>query len=207
MSDEKRGKGIPFAKGSETSADAADSMEKPSLRLRSKVRLYLYSCGPRGATDEEVQLALDMPPNTQRPRRLELEKLGTIRKLYIDGKQVKRTTKSGRKAGVYVHSLFETEEPVTQQTKKIKVHPFNPLGGTLPEREVSMGRQVLIEKLDKLKFQISNLSDELRSGEPFYDSTTAITEEMKIIISKFKDVVDAGRIFWNEVAHSDQTIQ
>jgi len=89
---EKRGKGIPFAKGSETSADAADSMEKPSLRLRSKVRLYLYECGPSGATDEEIQLALDMAPNTQRPRRLELEKMGAIRKLYVDGKQVKRLT-------------------------------------------------------------------------------------------------------------------
>ena len=108
---EKRGKGIPFAKGSETSADAADSMEKPSLRLRSKVRLYLYECGLSGATDEEIQLALDMAPNTQRPRRLELEKMGAIRKLYVDGKQVKRTTKSGRKAGVYVHTLFDTEEP------------------------------------------------------------------------------------------------
>lgn len=207
MTDEKRGKGIPFAKGSETSADAADSMEKPALRLRSKVRLYLYKCGLRGATDEEVQIALDMPPNTQRPRRLELEKLGTIRKLYIDGKQVKRTTKSGRKAGVYVHSLFDTEEPVTQQVKKIKDHPYYSDGAILPEREVSMGRQVLIEKLDKLQFQVSTLSTELRSGDPCYDSTTAITEEMKDVISKFKEVVDAGRIFWKEVAHLEQTIQ
>ena len=203
---EKRGKGIPFAKGSETSADAADSMEKPSLRLRSKVRLYLYSCGETGATDEQIQLALKMAPNTQRPRRLELEKMGTIRKLYIDGKHVKRTTKSGRKAGVYVHSLFDTELPPVPEHEIKKLVDPRSRSGIIPPTEVSMPRAKLIERLDSLVFRASTLSTELRNEPQAYDSTDVIASEMKLIIEHFTAVVNAGRNFYKEVDQSENQV-
>lgn len=203
---EKRGKGIPFAKGSETSADAADSMEKPSLRLRSKVRLYLYECGPNGATDEEIQLALDMAPNTQRPRRLELEKMGAIRKLYVDGKQVKRTTKSGRKAGVYVHTLFDTEEPPVP-AHEIEKH-IDPRSGsaTMSPLETSMTKQALIKRLDSLVFRASTLSTDMRNEPQAYDSTQDIESEMKLLIEHFTAVVKAGRDVYRELDQMEKQV-
>jgi hypothetical protein len=204
--DEKRGKGIPFAKGSETSADAADSMEKPALRLRSKVRLYLYSCDAEGATDEQIQLALNMAPNTQRPRRLELERMGAIRKLYVDGKHVKRTTTSGRKAGVYVHTLFDTELPPVPEHEIRKAVDPRTRCGTIPPTEVSMPRKCLIERLDSLVFRATVFADELRSEAQAYDSTEVISSEMKLIIEHFTAVVNAGRNLYKEVDQSEKQV-
>lgn len=190
--DEKRGKGIPFVKGSETSADAADSMMKASGNLRWKVLQFIEKQGLYGATDEEIQEGLDMSPNTQRPRRRELESKGFVCKRYRFGDQMKRTTRSGRKAGVYISQKLHDplHNPVIQAIKPI-----------------TTGRKHLISKLDSLEFQLGVLSTELRTGEEVYDSTEVIEEEMKKIIALFTNVVDAGRIFWKEVARSREDIQ
>lgn len=50
-----------------------------------------------GTTDEEMQWGLEMPANTQRPRRRELQLWGRI----IDSGNT-RATKSGRQAVVWV---------------------------------------------------------------------------------------------------------
>jgi hypothetical protein len=115
MDDEKRGKGAPFVKGSETSADAADSIIERKTHLKSIVFTLIDAAGARGLTDQEIQLSLSMDPNTQRPRRVELEKEGRVVKKYIEGKQVKRINLSGRKANVYINPLYATEMPPTEQ--------------------------------------------------------------------------------------------
>ena len=207
MTDEKRGKGIPFVKGSETSADAADSIVKPSAMLRRRVLHHIIECGNRGATDEEIQIALDMAPNTQRPRRVELEKAREIYKKFYGGKHVKRITKSGRKAGVYIFASLVTEWPVTRQSFPSKDTDTPDDLDILPEREITMGRQGLIDCLGELRFTMECLEMELRHGDEIYDSTDAIKGEMTKIIDKFREVVEAGRIYWKEVHQSEQNIQ
>jgi len=82
--------------GSSTSVEAAEAIKPNAATLRSKVLVYLRSCGETGATDEEMQNDLEMNPSTQRPRRIEL----------VDAQQVvdsgfKRITSSGRRAKVW----------------------------------------------------------------------------------------------------------
>lgn len=47
---------------------------------RMRVLRFIVVSGDHGATDEEVQLALDMNPSTERPRRDELARGGWIRR-------------------------------------------------------------------------------------------------------------------------------
>lgn len=81
----------------ETSEAAAEAIKPSAARLRTRVYERLVLAGWDGMTDEELQVALRMPPSTQRPRRVELVKMGTV----IDSGR-KRRTVSGRKAIVWV---------------------------------------------------------------------------------------------------------
>jgi hypothetical protein len=65
--------------------------------LRKQVLKYIASRGVYGATDEEVQRALRLPGNTQRPRRLELRDRGLI-----EQSADRRIGASGRSAAVWV---------------------------------------------------------------------------------------------------------
>lgn len=85
----------PFAVGSDTSQAAAEAIEDSAANLRARVLGFLIETG--GATDEEVQLGLDMNPSTVRPRRGELVKMGRVK----DSGQ-RRKTRSGRWAVVWV---------------------------------------------------------------------------------------------------------
>ena len=86
----------PSVNGSATSAKAADSLGPATLNaMQRRLADFLRTCGAFGATDEEMQLALGMNPNTQRPRRRELEDAGLIVR---DGT---RKTKSRRNADVW----------------------------------------------------------------------------------------------------------
>lgn len=80
----------------DTRSAARDSIRSTAENLRIEVLKYLGRCGERGATDEEIQLALGMKGNTERPRRRELEKAGAIRSSGT------RKTRSGRSAAVWV---------------------------------------------------------------------------------------------------------
>ena len=91
----------PSQKHSPTSREAAEAVKPKRLTLRAQVYRYLVDCGARGATDEEMQDALSMGANTQRPRRRELQLTKQI-----DDSGLTRATKSGRQAVVWIH-----EEP------------------------------------------------------------------------------------------------
>lgn len=77
------------------SLEASDAIRPKAGRLRERVLAHLRAHG--GATDDEIQAALDMPPSTQRPRRVELVRAGLVR----DSGE-KRKTRSGRRAAVWV---------------------------------------------------------------------------------------------------------
>lgn len=85
-----------FVRHSATSKAAAKAIRPDAAALRAKVLAYLKS-QPNGAIDEEIQLALDMPGNTERPRRTELLNAGLIR-----DSGTTRATKSGRQATIWV---------------------------------------------------------------------------------------------------------
>lgn len=86
---------LPYQKHSPTSFQAALDFEDRALPARHRVFLAVKSLG--GATDEEVQDATDMNPNTQRPRRIELVIAGLVE----DSGQT-RKTRSGTQAVVWV---------------------------------------------------------------------------------------------------------
>jgi hypothetical protein len=86
----------PHQKHSDTSMGAALTLsESRRATLRAAVLRYLVAHD--GATDEEMQLALGMNGNTQRPRRCELLEAGLV----IDS-GLRRPTRNGRKATVWI---------------------------------------------------------------------------------------------------------
>lgn len=87
----------PAHNGTPTSVAAAEQIEPTAGTLRAQVLTYLRERGHAGATDEEMQIALSMNPSTQRPRRIELEKLGLV----LRTAQTRKTT-SGRDAVVFI---------------------------------------------------------------------------------------------------------
>ncbi len=82
---------------SPTSKAAAEAIKPRVGPLQAKILAYLQRWGVTGATDEEIQDYLDMPANTQRPRRRELQNMKLIEN---SGKT--RATRSGRQAVVWV---------------------------------------------------------------------------------------------------------
>jgi len=83
----------PFQQHSPTSREAAMKVVTPGT-LRADVLKLITESG--GATDEEIQDRLRMNPNTQRPRRRELQQAGLVR-----DSGDKRTTRAGRYAVVW----------------------------------------------------------------------------------------------------------
>ena len=82
---------------SATSHAAALRIEPAADTLRAEVYAWIIRCGLHGATDEELQTALHMAGNTERPRRVELMDGGHV----VDSQQ-RRKTKSGRDAVVWI---------------------------------------------------------------------------------------------------------
>lgn len=87
----------PAQRHSPTSVAAAEAIAPRAGSLRAHVYDWLKARGADGGTDEEMQTALQMSPNTQRPRRVELEQLGLVQN---SGRT--RLTRAGRKAVVWV---------------------------------------------------------------------------------------------------------
>lgn len=83
--------------GPETSRAAAEAIEPHAGTLEALVLAAITFRGTTGATDEELQTALRMDANTQRPRRWSLAKKGLIEP---SGKE--RLTRAGRRAQVWV---------------------------------------------------------------------------------------------------------
>ena len=85
----------PAVNGSATSAKAADSLTPGTLNAMQRRVLELLAATPEGLTDEEMQLRLGMNPSTQRPRRIELMRMGLVQRAGT------RRTSSGRSADVW----------------------------------------------------------------------------------------------------------
>ncbi len=86
---------MPVGTGS-TARQAAERIEPVKTAMQKRVLAFLRERGSRGATDSEMQEALDMGGNTQRPRRIELVAAGHV---YNSGRT--RKTTSGRAAVVW----------------------------------------------------------------------------------------------------------
>lgn len=88
--------GLPPHVQTDTSFDAAVEIAPHTSTLRRKVLAFIRERGAEGATDEEVQEALGMAANTQRPRRVELVLMDQV----VDTGR-RRKTRSGRSAIVW----------------------------------------------------------------------------------------------------------
>lgn len=93
--------GIPKGRV-DTSKAAADAIRPVAADLRERVLNFLRFRGATGATDQEIQDALSMDPSTQRPRRGELVEAGLVRGAWDGNGAVKRKTRAGRAARVWV---------------------------------------------------------------------------------------------------------
>lgn len=89
--------GTPPHSDQHTSLQAATQITESAHTLRAKVLQFITDAGEHGATDLEIQTALDMEGNTERPRRRELV---LMKKIRWSG-QTRRTT-SGRNAKVWI---------------------------------------------------------------------------------------------------------
>lgn len=90
-------RGHPPHSNDTTSLEAAIAIMPSAESLREKVFAFIKKVGTYGATDDEIQSALDMEGNTQRPRRRELFLKGRIKLAGFT-----RKTRSGKAAEVYV---------------------------------------------------------------------------------------------------------
>lgn len=85
------------------SHEAHEKIQASAPTLRQRVLDYVTGRRWMGATDEEIQRALGMAGNTQRPRRRELVQAGKLRRTYyFNGDLRTRKTVSGREATVWV---------------------------------------------------------------------------------------------------------
>lgn len=98
---------LPYQPHSPTSAAAAEEAEGLAVRAIERVLAFINARGRFGATDEEMQRILRMNPNTQRPRRVELQRQGVV----VDSGEM-RDTRSGRQAVVWIAAAL--------------LHPANP---------------------------------------------------------------------------------
>jgi len=89
--------GQPPAQPVATSIAAADAIKPCADTLRARVLEYIRLQGKTGATDDEIQVALNMGGSTQRPRRVELFQQGKICMA-----PMMRRTRTGRQANVWV---------------------------------------------------------------------------------------------------------
>lgn len=87
----------PHEDGSDTSFDAAMSQIGHVKQLRARVLRFFELCGAFGATDDEIEAALDMAHQTASPRRRELELRGEVHRT-----AERRRTRRKRYAHVYV---------------------------------------------------------------------------------------------------------
>jgi hypothetical protein len=86
----------PAQRHSATSLAAAKSVEPNANTDRRRILLAIRDAGVRGLTDEELQFGLNLPGDTERPRRNELLEKGLIWK-----SATTRPTRSGHEATVW----------------------------------------------------------------------------------------------------------
>jgi predicted transcriptional regulator len=85
-----------FVAGSDTSEDAADSLDDRTLGRLRRLVLGHVSGNPNGATCDEIEVALELRHQTASARLRELQLRG-----WVETSNEKRLTRSGRMAHVY----------------------------------------------------------------------------------------------------------
>ena len=88
--------GVPYAKGSDTSRQAAESMEEIAPTIRQRVYNFVLNQGEFGTTDDEIEIALGLTHQTASARRRKLVQIGAVYKT-----EQRRKTRSGRNATVW----------------------------------------------------------------------------------------------------------
>ena len=86
----------PAAGAAPTQREAAILAYPRTGTQRRRILDFLIGAGEHGATDEEMQKALDMNPSTQRPRRVELVEGG-----WVERTDRRRRTSSKTPAAVW----------------------------------------------------------------------------------------------------------
>ncbi len=97
---------LPFARRSDTSKEAAESMVEAASGYEADVLDYIRLRGALGATADECLVWLNLSHQNGSARVSELAKKGLIIK---SGRR--RKTRSGRNAEVYVAAVFAREVP------------------------------------------------------------------------------------------------
>ncbi len=87
----------PSIRSSSTSRYAAGRIARVSCKMVARVLGALRDAGRFGMTDEELQIHLSMPGNSERPRRIHLVEKGLV----VDSGNL-RPTASGRQAVVWI---------------------------------------------------------------------------------------------------------
>lgn len=90
----------------ETSAQAHQKIQPHAERIADRILRFLHECGADGATDDEIQVALRICGDTERPSRGRLYRAGLI-----CNTTQKRSTRKGRAAAVWVHRDFTSFRP------------------------------------------------------------------------------------------------
>lgn len=129
----------PHQSNSETSEAAADEIASSSRTIRFKVYAYIKRRGVRGATDEEVQIALKIQLQTEVPRRREL----VLKGLIVDG-GMKRRTVSRRLATVWVTPDTYVEPEVRAKTTKDRLKEARAEIGRLKARVAELERLICV---------------------------------------------------------------
>ena len=88
----------PFVAGSDTSREAAESIQPAASSMRFRVLMYIKATGRTGSTDDEIEEALNMRHQTASARRRELVLSG-----HVEDSTRRRKTRSGRNATVWVY--------------------------------------------------------------------------------------------------------
>jgi hypothetical protein len=88
--------GVPH-NGTDTSREAARRISPLSAAQAARLFYFVAKQGETGATDHEIQAALDLSGDTERPRRWGLVKAGLI-----EDSGRRRNSPSGRPATIYV---------------------------------------------------------------------------------------------------------
>ena len=99
----------------ETSLEALESVKPSTDVMRAKVAQFIRRRKKKGATDEEVQDALDMNGNTQRPRRWELIEEG-----FVKDSGTRRSTRALRSSIVWVW-VSDPEEREALKEEAIRI--------------------------------------------------------------------------------------
>jgi len=99
----------PYIAGSETSKDAAESMESSAESYEIMVLNFVRNSGTRGATADECQSALGLTHQNGSARVSMLARRGAIVRT-----DAKRKTRQGRGAFVYVAPEFAHSEDDVQ---------------------------------------------------------------------------------------------